>query len=144
MSLPNQTYADTLCHDITEVVGWKAIWQKLVNMDEQELYEETGCMAKCQRKEWEIRKIFDDKREANDSLIGIFMFYANGRYQVGNQYYTYDLNTYVADFGGYLGLLLGYSILSFFEMAQDILHYFIQKAKKTQEHIHNMWDKPCM
>ena len=86
ISLPNQTYADTRCQDITEVVGWKAIWQNLSNMDEQELYEETGCMAKCQRKEWEIRKIFDDKRVANDSLIVIFMFYANGRYQVGNQY----------------------------------------------------------
>ena len=97
-------------------------------MAEQELYEETGCMAKCQRKEWEISKIFDDRREINDSQIGMYMYYANGRYRVGNQYFTYDFNTYVADFGGYLGLLLGYSIGSFFDKAQEIFNHFTKKA----------------
>ena len=129
MSLSNQTYADTRCKDITEVVGWKAIWHKLVNMAEQELYEETGCIAKCQRKEWEIRKIYDDKKQTNDSQIGIVMFYANGRYRIGSQLYTYDFNTYVADFGGYLGLLLGYSIVSFFDKAQDIFNHLMKKAE---------------
>ena len=132
MSLSNQTYADTRCKDITEVPGWKAIWHNLVNMAEQELYEETGCMAKCQRKEWEIRKIFDDKRQVMtgyDSLIGIYMFYANGRYRIGSQLFTYDFNTYVADFGGYLGLLLGYSIVSFFDKAQDIFNHFTKKTE---------------
>ena len=127
--MPNQTYAGTRCHDITEVVGWKAIWQNLVNMDEKELYEETGCMAKCQRKEWEIRKIFDDRSEANVSQIGMWMYYANGRYRIGSQLYTYDFNTYVADFGGYLGLLLGYSIVSFFDKAQEIFNHFKKKAE---------------
>ena len=129
MSLPNQTYADTRCKDITEIVGWKAIWKNLVNMDEQELYEETGCMAKCQRKEWEIRRIFDDKTEVNGSKIAMWMFYANGRYRVGSQLLTYDFNTYVADFGGYLGLLLGYSIVSFFDKAQEIFNHIMKKAE---------------
>ena len=118
------------CLDQSELKKWKNIWHKLVNMDEQELYKETGCMAKCQRKEWTISKIFDNKLKLNNSEVGMYMFYANGRYQVGRQYYTYDFNSYVSDFGGYLGLLLGYSIVSFFDMAHGVLTFFIKKGEK--------------
>ena len=130
MSLQKQTDVDMRCQDPSELKEWKTIWHKLVKMDEHELFEETGCMAKCQRKEWTISKIFDDKVEKkNKSVISMYIFYANGRYQVGKQYYTYDFNSYVSDFGGYLGLLLGYSIVSFFDMAHDIFTYFIKREK---------------
>ncbi len=33
----------------------------------------------------------------------------------------YDWNSFVADFGGYLGLLLGHSMIAFFDMAADYL-----------------------
>ena len=119
---------DKRCQDPSEIKEWKAIWKKLIRMDEHELYEETRCMAKCQRKEWTISKIFADKVETqNDSRIAMYMFYANGRYQMGRQYYTYDFNSYMSDFGGYLGLLLGYSIGSLFDMAQDLFTYLIKQ-----------------
>ena len=59
------------------------------------------------------------------------MLYANGRYREGTQYYTYDVNSFFSDFGGYLGLLLGYSIVSFFDMAQDLLTGFAKKAESN-------------
>ena len=119
---------DMRCQDPSALKEWKAIWQKLVNMDEQELYKETGCMAKCRRKEWTISKIFNDKSDKkNESEIAMYMFYANGRYRMGRQYYTYDFNSYMSDSGGYLGLLLGYSIGSLFDMAQDLFTYLIKQ-----------------
>ena len=130
MSLPKQTNMDMECKDPSELREWKNIWRKLVKMDEHEVYEETGCMVRCQRKEWTLSKIFDNKLESqNNSQISVYMFYANGRYQVGTQYYTYDFNSCVSDFGGYLGLLLGYSIVSFFDMAQEVFTYFIIKKE---------------
>ena len=122
---------DMRCQDPSALKEWKAIWQKLVTMDEQELYKETGCMAKCQRKELAMNKVFDGEvAKTNDSIILVAMFYPNGRYREGRQYYTYDINTFLSDFGGYLGLLLGYSIVSFFDMAQEILTFFIKKGEK--------------
>ena len=32
------------------------------------------------------------------------------------QYVTYDANAFIADFGGYLGLLLGQSIIAMYDM----------------------------
>ena len=132
MASQNQTTMN--CLDPSKLHRWKAIWGDLVKMDEQELYEETGCMARCKRREWTISKIFDKKSYLqNDSQIMMLMFYANGRYQEGKQYYTYDFNSFLSDLGGYLGLLLGYSIVSFFDMAQDILTKFIRRGEKPMK-----------
>ena len=131
MSWQKQYDMNIRCEDESALKEWKDIWQKLTKMDEHTLYEETGCMAKCQRKEWTISKIYDSNLEGeNGSQNAVSIFYANGRYLEGKQYYTYDFNSYVSDFGGYLGLLLGYSIVSFFDMAQEILTFFIKKGEK--------------
>ena len=42
------------------------------------------------------------------------------------KYLTYDGNDFVADFGGYLGLLLGHSILTFY----DWIVLMIEKMKE--------------
>ncbi len=42
-----------------------------------------------------------------------FSFYfASGRHDLREQYFTYDADSFVADVGGYMGLLLGHSLLS--------------------------------
>ena len=46
------------------------------------------------------------------------------------QYYTYDLKSFVADFGGYLGLLLGSSILTFYDLFKQWSITFTSCTKK--------------
>ena len=41
--------------------------------------------------------------------------YMNTDYIVHKEYLTYDINSFIADIGGYLGLLLGHSLLSVYE-----------------------------
>ena len=41
--------------------------------------------------------------------------YMNSDYVVRQEYLTYDINSFIADVGGYLGLLLGHSLLSIYE-----------------------------
>ena len=40
------------------------------------------------------------------------------------QYLAYNLDSLIADFGGYLGLLLGHSILSFYDLGLGFLKKF--------------------
>ena len=54
--------------------------------------------------------------------------YMNGRYEVRKQYPLYDINSFIADVGGYLGLILGYSILS---LCSVIEKWIISKSKKS-------------
>jgi hypothetical protein len=37
------------------------------------------------------------------------------RYQKKTHYYTYDWSSFIADVGGFLGLFMGHSILSFYD-----------------------------
>ena len=48
--------------------------------------------------------------------------------KVPKEYLTYDGNDFVADFGGYLGLLLGHSILTFY----DWIVLMIEKAREAK------------
>ena len=41
--------------------------------------------------------------------------YMNSDYIVRQEYLTYDISSFIADVGGYLGLLLGHSLLSIYE-----------------------------
>ena len=50
-----------------------------------------------------------------DNYVEIKLFYGTSRITVREQYYTYGFGSFVADIGGYLGLLLGNSILGFYD-----------------------------
>ena len=44
------------------------------------------------------------------------------------QYYVHDFYSFFADIGGYIGLLLGSSLLSLYDEAVALLKYFKQKV----------------
>ena len=48
--------------------------------------------------------------------------YMNSDYIVRQEYLTYDINSLIADVGGYLGLLLGYSVLSIYQWLMGCIH----------------------
>ena len=52
------------------------------------------------------------------------------RYFVNEQYYTYDSKSLVADFGGYLGLLLGSSLLTFYDLFKSWTSIIVNGIKK--------------
>ena len=53
--------------------------------------------------------------EQKDKVLILKLYYARNRVTVRRQYYTYTLEHLIADLGGCLGLLLGYSLLGFYD-----------------------------
>jgi hypothetical protein len=51
--------------------------------------------------------------------VRLQFFFASGKLILKEQYVIYNYNSMIADIGGYLGLLMGYSLLSVYEMAVD-------------------------
>ena len=58
------------------------------------------------------------------------MYFPGGNYEVTNEYYTYDENSFIADVGGYLGLFLGFSLLSFFDMGVESVNSIMAKMRQ--------------
>lgn len=50
------------------------------------------------------------------SLVGLTAHYKTSSYVTSKEVLRYDSKDIVADFGGYLGLLLGFSILNLFDL----------------------------
>ena len=78
-------------------------------------------MLKCRRMERRAKSVYENYDQSVELTLSLKLFYNNGRYNIKEQYYTYGLNSFVADFGGYLGLLLGHSILSEFDFRRDVI-----------------------
>ena len=55
-------------------------------------------------------------------------YYQGSRYDITSQYLAYDIENVIADTGGFLGLLLGYSLFGFYDMAKSALSKYLWGA----------------
>ena len=61
----------------------------------------------------------DNSGETVDT-VEVHLIFASARHLVREEYYRYGFDGFIADVGGYLGLLLGHSILSIFSAATEM------------------------
>jgi hypothetical protein len=88
-------------------------------MSEKSIFIRTGCMPMCKRAQYDFKVISTQRPPSTSTvLIGGHFYYISGRYNYMEDYYTYDESSFFADVGGYLGLLLGHSIISFYDIAK--------------------------
>ena len=74
---------------------------------------------KCDRDVWKFTTLFTrhskgSKEDINGTMVAITM--PSNEFQISQQVRLYTMTNFIADFGGYLGLLLGASVMSFFDI----------------------------
>ena len=103
-------------------------------MSEASIAAETGCRAICERREFKSTLVYDRTvpTDTNSTELELRFFFANGRYQVRKEYYTYTADDLIADGGGLLGLFLGHSILSTFNFVYNTFMHPTKKKRVTR------------
>ncbi len=71
------------------------------------------------------------------NLLGITAHYKTSSYITGKEVLRYDKKDIVADFGGYLGLLLGFSILNLFDIVLETAEKIAVASKRKRDLIIN-------
>ena len=114
---------------------------ELLYANEKKIHEMTGCLSKCDKYAYKIWPVTDLRKSSADKSSGgkiwFGLYHPTGETELREQvrkkrlehsackiknltfppqYILYDWNAMVADIGGYLGLLLGHSAYSVFEM----------------------------
>ena len=89
---------------------------------EEEISETTGCLPPCTRSEYVLTtgpKVAASKRltDARNFTYAFVLVFGTGRYELKEQFRVYDGDSFVADVGGYMGLLLGHSVVSIYRFA---------------------------
>ena len=118
--------AKPLCQSSADLKKFASISAKLQFADESTIYDMTGCLSSCRKDKFEIK--MTDKTEAiypSTSYYGhvtlwLFISMHDTSYVQEEQYIIYDFNSFIADVGGYMGLLLGSSILSLYDEVERL------------------------
>jgi hypothetical protein len=129
--MSNRTTPKLTCSD-EEVNMWLVLSKEFMDLGDRAMSEKTGCLPSCTRNEYVVKHEFDtinvDYKVPHSHLLEIG--YLGTEYTVKEQYLVYGLPDLIADFGGFLGLLLGYSVLSFFDLGRKMCKS-IQRFKNS-------------
>ena len=112
-------------------------YDKFINMynditgkQETQIAAITGCLPSCKRAEFEMKLIcrmtmplVDGERQ-----ISGYFYYPTRRYIEKYHFYAYNVSDFLADMGGLLGLMLGYSALTCY----DAIIYLCNKAQEIK------------
>ena len=99
---------------------------------ELEIYQLTGCMPSCKGKRIRLETETEITSDSwpNDPKIELMFEFSDGMYNLNEEYLVYNIDNFIADIGGYLGLLLGQSIFSIYSMSAEWLAKHVRAIKK--------------
>ena len=93
-----------------------------------------NCTPSCYRNEVELAVLnsYDRSRtNENKTTLKLVFYFMDGGFDFKEEYYIYDGASFLADCGGYMGLLLGYSWLSLYFIIAEWISKVVGARKKT-------------
>jgi amiloride-sensitive sodium channel len=95
-----------------------------------------NCLQPCTDIEYTIslKKEINDREEQSGLLVSHFDFmFAKHAIEEHTSYVAYTIQNFVADCGGLIGLFLGFSLLSIFELVCNLITFATRKWKKPKQ-----------
>ena len=122
--------------------------KKLQYADDAKVYDMTGCLSSCEKDKFEIaltdrhdvikqsqryQEMYNVRVDPHRGFntLDVFISIRESSYTEEEQYYIYDWNSFVADVGGYMGLIIGCSFLSLYDEMEHLLIIFLRKLSST-------------
>ena len=68
-----------------------------------------------------------ENEENEPAMLVLYLELENRNRERHEEYLVYDWNKFFADFGGLVGLLLGYSMLTFYDQVKGIILHMLGK-----------------
>ena len=122
-----------LCSSPEEYDTYHTRTMDILSFDADHIERAIHCTPACNRIEYSS-KLFSTVKDPTltDKMI-IILYFAKDKFPVKEQYYIYDGANFIADFGGYLGLLLGYSLLAFYDTLVELIKTIYEKCNKRRQ-----------
>ena len=101
-------------------------YDKLSRMPRGDLVEYTGCERPCHYREFQTIR---DSITVHGTGNGIVFFYPDTEIIVDIEQEIYPFTSFIAEFGGALGLFLGFSFLMIWDLVMEIFEKMRQNIK---------------
>ena len=121
------------CRTKSQLLKLRALSHKLSGSDDNDVYNMTGCLAACKK---DIYSFIAEPmtcrgvQPGQPTLYGKFFLKLtiNDRsYEEREEYIIYDIDSFIADVGGYMGLLLGCSFWSLYNEIEALIKRLVYK-----------------
>ena len=104
---------------------------------ENKIFEMTGCLSSCEKHQYslsveplQVEKLEWYENEVEQCQVHLKLQMLDSAYKEEEQYVIYDTASFIADVGGYMGLLLGSSLLSLYMAIEACLRKAVGKPKR--------------
>ena len=105
------------CNSMEQLDKFVNISEKLEEADDTSVYEMTGCLSSCEKDKFDITYgVESTLKDASYCRALVSLQIDDKAFIEEEQYYVYDFDSFFADVGGYMGLLLGSSVLSMYDV----------------------------
>ena len=102
-------------------------------MTKNELENATGCKPMCNYFEYEVLKVETDLSDQRQSRLGFELIWANNEVTTVQEVLAYDFLTLVSNFGGSLGLFIGFSFYMLWDLLVDLIQFANAKNSKINK-----------
>ena len=111
------------CTNKTQLLALANASKQFAEADEDDIYEITGCLPSCEKDQYSLRvdPLKSELETRHKCQVHLEFIMLDSSYKEEEQYIIYDLNSFIADVGGYMGLLLGSSLLSLYKVLETIM-----------------------
>ena len=93
----------------------RGIHRTLSTLSEYGIYNLTRCLPPCEHYKVDVKSMEKPKiKTSQNPTFSLEFQFEDEVYQNSEEYILYDADSFIADVGGYLGLLLGHSMLSIY------------------------------
>ena len=115
----------TICSTKAQFDIYESLYLSLATRDQEHIEESTGCLLPCTYHEYSVERI--DHKDFN--TFGIVVAYGTVSTTILKEYFIYPFESLVSDFGGTLGLFVGFS----FSMLWDYIKLFTTCVTKVTD-----------
>ena len=101
----------------------KDVYSEFRTLTDKQFTVKTGCKPRCSALFYNTKLINSlqnsfvvEKADARAPNVHLQFFFTNPEVKIEREFWAYDENSFLAEMGGFLGLLLGFSFLSLYEL----------------------------
>ena len=119
-----------VCKTLEQFLAHERKYYQLVDIVGTELVSLTGCLIPCTYNQYKLA----DKAKKISALDFILLFrFARNEVLEEKEAYVYGFVSFVSEFGGSLGLFLGFSFMMVWEAMEPIFLVFQKQLKSSQK-----------
>ena len=127
MVLGSQFSKSAPCTTKEQLLALANASRKFQDADDDDIYELTGCLPSCKRDQFSLTvdPMNFEIATKYKCQVQIDFIMLDSSYKEEEQYIIYDVDSFFADIGGFMGLLLGSSILSLYMTLEEFMRKLI-------------------